>query len=170
MKKEIWKDIEGYEGLYQVSNMGRIKSFQYDKIKGKILKPSLCAFDYLKINLRLNNTPKTEKLHRLVAKAFIPNPENKPQINHKDGNKQNNRVDNLEWCTDRENKQHAVRMGLHTVLKGEDNPNAKLTWKQANSIRKEYKKGNTTHKKLGKKYSIGKSRIGEILLNKAWVK
>ena len=99
--KEIWKDIKGYEGLYQVSNLGRVKS------KRKILSPS--KGEYLKVVLSKNGVEKVYTIHRLVAKAFIDNFENKPQVNHKDENKHNNVVDNLEWVTNKENMNYGTR-------------------------------------------------------------
>jgi len=106
--KEIWKDIEGYEGLYQVSNLGRVKSI----ITNIIMKPSYCKSNYLKVKLCKNGRQKTIQIHRLVAENFIDNIYNKPQINHIDCNKENNRVDNLEWVTAKENTAHAINNGL----------------------------------------------------------
>lgn len=101
MTEEIWKDIEGYEGLYQVSNQGRIKSLKYGK--ENILKPGTDKDGYLYVNLCKDAKTKSYKVHRLVAQAFIPNPDNKPQINHKSEEKWLNTVDNLEWATAKEN-------------------------------------------------------------------
>lgn len=114
--EEIWKDIKGYEGLYQVSNLGRVKSL--DKIivtidrknrcqKEKILKLQISKYGYNVITLWNNNISKQFKVHRLVAIAFIPNPNNLPQINHIDEDKLNNKIDNLEWCTALENNHHS---------------------------------------------------------------
>ena len=110
--KEIWKDIEGYEGLYQVSNMGRIKSLsRKQSLKERILKPGNGTGGYQIVKL-CNGNIKTKRVHRLVGKEFIPNPENKPQINHKWGNKLDNRACALEWCTQIENINHAFKTGL----------------------------------------------------------
>ena len=95
--EEIWKDIKGYEGLYQVSNLGRVKSFHGRTEKEKILQPNNKS-KYSQLLLVKDKKRKIAHVHRLVAEAFIPNTENKPQVNHKDENRKNNRVDNLEWC------------------------------------------------------------------------
>lgn len=121
MQHEVWKDINGFEGSYQISNFGNIKSLKHrGVIRDKILIPSLVR-GYLYISLCLKNGGrKTYKVHRLVAESFIPNSENKPQVNHKDGNKLNNRLDNLEWATSRENNNHALKNGLRVHKKGKD--------------------------------------------------
>lgn len=110
MNKEIWKDIEGYQG-YQISNFGNIKSFRKYK-NGKLMIPQKDKKGYLQICLYKNRKSKTKKMHRLVAQTFILNNENKPQVNHIDGNKTNNNVNNLEWCNNSENQLHAYKNGL----------------------------------------------------------
>ena len=113
---EQWKEIEGFDGLYLVSNLGRVlrKRREYINPQGttcvieeKELKPSLNGRGYLHVKIRYNGKRHTLVVHRLVAKAFLPNPANKPQVNHIDGNKLNNRLDNLEFATAKENIQHA---------------------------------------------------------------
>ena len=115
---EVWKDVVGFEGLYQVSNFGRVKSLAKKAGKSsrdeRIKTPIICCSGYAKVNTCKNNDQKQISIHRLVAEAFIPNPENKPCVNHIDGNKLNNHVDNLEWCTQKENVQHAIEHGLRT--------------------------------------------------------
>ena len=107
MNKEIWKDIKGYEGLYQVSNKGNVRSLHYGKIKQlSIVKRSN---GYLMVSLWNKMKRKHYLVHRLVAEAFIPNPNNYPQVNHKDENPINNSVDNLEWCTSKYNNNYGTR-------------------------------------------------------------
>lgn len=126
--EEIWKPI-GYEG-YEVSNLGRVKSYKYDKINGKIMKPYKNTKGYLQIDLQLDGRKRENRVHlsvhRLVAIAFIPNPDNLPQVNHKDEDKTNNCVDNLEWCTNDYNAHYGthiervaekIRMPIYSVDK-----------------------------------------------------
>lgn len=111
---EQWKDIKGYEGLYQVSNYGRVKR-KYNNGKIRILKPISTNNGYLRVSLSKNSVNNTYFVHRLVAQAFILNPENKPEVNHIDGDKTNNKIENLEWCTRSENIQHAFYTGLNQI-------------------------------------------------------
>lgn len=104
---EIWKDIKGYEGLYQVSNWGRIKSIRFGK--ERIMKLCPDRYGYLYIVLYKNNIKKAYRVHRLVAEAFIDNTDNLPCVNHKDENKQNNNVENLEWCDAKYNLNYGTR-------------------------------------------------------------
>ena len=121
IQDEVWKDIEGYEGLYQVSTCGNIKSLAKSRKNGngryyiqkeKLLKQSFTTTGYKKVELYKDGKRKSFKVHRLVAIAFIPNPDNKPEVNHIDGNKINNNIDNLEWVTSSENSIHAYETGL----------------------------------------------------------
>lgn len=122
-KNEIWKDIKGFEGRYQVSNMGRVRSLDMTwltynwkrqglmecKRKGKILKPKTKRNGYFSVCLRDGVRKEFHSIHRIVAETFIPNPNNLPQINHKDEDKSNNRVDNIEWCTAKYNSNYGTR-------------------------------------------------------------
>ena len=124
---EEWRAVEGFEGIYEISNFGRLRSldreahfFRYDRdcslhIKGQFLKTHKDEDGYERINLQTDNRKsKRFGVHRLVACAFISNPENKPTVNHIDGNKQNNHVSNLEWATHQEQSDHAASTGLRT--------------------------------------------------------
>lgn len=103
---ETWKDIKGYEGKYQVSNMGKVRNI----LTGNLL--SAYSGRYSQVHLGPKNNQKTVRIHRLVAEAFIPNPDNLPLVNHKDENKMNNCVDNLEWCTALYNLTYGSRKGI----------------------------------------------------------
>ena len=110
--KEIWKDIKGFEGLYQVSNLGEVKSLNYrGHGKEKLLKQSHTN-GYPVVVLYINGDKFQKYIHRLVAETFIPNPNNLPQVNHIDGVKMNNNVSNLEWCSVAHNLVHAIDTGL----------------------------------------------------------
>jgi len=118
---EIWKDIEGYNGIYQVSNYGNVYVIGRNIIRNNVnyfLKPKYmkCRYDldgYLLVGLTKDKKQNTFRVHRLVCEAFIKNEFNKPQINHIDGNKSNNNISNLEWCTASENIKHAFKLGLN---------------------------------------------------------
>lgn len=130
---EKWEPIQGYESLYEVSNLGNVKSLS--KVRGccnggeKILKQQYAKSGYMIVGLCKNGKMKSFNVHKLVAKAFIPNFNNKPQINHIDGNKCNNKVDNLEWCTVSENVKHAydnnLKKGAWVGQKDGKHPNSR---------------------------------------------
>jgi len=117
--QEIWKDIKGFEGSYQVSNLGNIRSltrkvntfYGVRTVKGKILKPLKTNTNYFRVDLKQNQKHNYLSIHKLVAETFIPNPNNYPVINHKDNNPLNNCLDNLEWCTQSYNVQYAYKNG-----------------------------------------------------------
>lgn len=111
---EVYKSISGYEGLYQVSNMGNIKSLDRENnigkhVTSKILKQTQTKDGYMRVQLSKSGITKSFRVHRLVAQAFTPNLDNLPQVNHKDENKENNCVDNLEWCTAEYNTNYGTR-------------------------------------------------------------
>lgn len=120
--KEIWKDIPGYEGLYQASSLGRIRSLDREKWngyclylnKGRVMKQSVINSGREVVSLCVNSKVKRMLVYRLVAMAFIPNPNNYPQVNHIDGNPRNNRADNLEWCNQSGNEIHKLYTLGHT--------------------------------------------------------
>ena len=159
---EKFKQIKNYEN-YSVSNYGKIRN---DKT-GRILKPQKNTCGYLFVVLYENGVCKTLKIHRLVALAFIDNPENKRTINHIDGVKINNFVDNLEWNTQSENMQHAVNTGLNDA-KGIKNGRAKLSENQVLEIRKLYATGDYYQKDLAKIFDVHQTVIGFIINRKLW--
>lgn len=111
-----WKSVKGYEGIYEISDTGLVRNLRKDSknrtYHGKILIPGLTGSGYPFVLLSVNGVTKNKMIHRLVADAFISNPDKLREVNHKDGNKTNNRVTNLEWCTRAENLKHAVNTGL----------------------------------------------------------
>lgn len=175
--KEIWKDIEGYEGYYQVSNLGNVRRLNkdYRSAKYKYLKPKIEKNGYLRVCLYKKTIHKFYSIHRLVALTFIPNPDNKPTVNHINGKKDDNRIENLEWATYSENELHSIY-----VLKNNKNTQnqrqsasiigkstRKLTMLQALEIKKEYKK--ISRKELSKKYKVSVSTINKIIQNKTYI-
>lgn len=174
---EIWNDIKGFEGFYQISNLGNVKSLdryiessnrwgtmaQY-LIKGQTLKPRL-ANNYLYV--KFNNKGKTcKKIHRLVAEAFIDNPLNLPQVNHKNGNKLDNRVENLEWTDAITNSDHAYEMGL--AHSGSDNHYAKLNEKIVAEILYINKTTELTYSKIGELFNVCSESVSNMCRGKSW--
>lgn len=150
-------DIRGYEGFYQVNKLGEIKSVRGNKI----LKFGKDGKGYCYVNLCINNQHHNYKIHRLVAETFILNPENKPQVNHKNGIKSDNRVENLEWCTASENHLHAYIIGIHKAA------NRKLTESKVIKIKNKYNKG-ISMRTLSKIYKVHEKTIYEIVNNIIW--
>lgn len=157
--QEIWKPIPGFNGDYEISNLGRIASL----LNGRyILKQTISVRGYLTVNLK-GKPWKTYTTHRFIAKAFIPNPENKSDVNHKNGIKTDNRIENLEWCTSKENNSHARATGLIN-LNGDKCGTSKLTWSKVNFIRKK----SMTQYKLAKKFGVRQPTISKIQAMKTW--
>ena len=159
---ENWRSIIEFED-YQISDLGRVKiTANTATRKERILKPLNHPRGYFRVALWKNNKPKFMFIHRLVAIHFIPNPENKKTINHKDGNKSNNAATNLEWNTYRENMNHSILSGLSAS--GERNGRSKITKVQAEEI----KTSNLSSQKLAEIYGIHKSNINRIKRNEGW--
>ena len=161
--KEIFKEINEFND-YQISNYGRVKSLKHNSEKILSLCSNCCDY-YFSILLK-NGIEKSFLNHRLVANAFIPNPENKPCVNHIDGNKQNNHVDNLEWVTHSENTKHAYSIGLHNQ-KGTYNGNSKLTENDVLTIHGLYLNG-MKQKEIGMIYNTCRTNIEQIVNGKTW--
>jgi len=169
--------IPGYDGKYTIFSDGSVFTNYHKNGLERFLKPIKTSDGYSSINLYSDNTHMTLRIHRLVAQAFIPNPSQKPYVNHIDGNKENNNVGNLEWCTQKENVNHSINV-LHkwsnsakqkqsASLQGKKN--RKFDMETANRIRKEYASTNTSSYKLSKKYSLSKPCILRILNNRTYL-
>lgn len=166
---EIWKDIQGYENLYQVSNLGRVRSLTHiDSLGrtkyGKVLKP---CFDGKSNYLHVGLKGKCVNVHRLVAEAFIDNPHNYDEVNHIDENKTNNCVSNLEWCTHKYNNNYGTKPLLS---RGNNNPQCKLSENDVLEIRKRYKPhskdGNA--KVLAEEFGVSHYYIYNLVRNDRW--
>ena len=168
---EVWKDISGYDGRYQVSNFGRVRSYARERYSEPLILKSIHDSDgYCCVNLcyaEKGIRGRLTKVHRLVAKAFIDNPNNLPEINHKDEDKTNNRADNLEWCTTRYNLTYGNRLNC---ARGSNNYHSKLTQSQVDEIRRDYIKGDREfgQSALGKKYGVSHGSIAAIVKGKSW--
>ena len=159
---EIWKDIEGYVGKYQVSNLGNVKTFV--GWKGRVMKQSKQNKGYNIV--RLSN--KNHLVHRLVAQAFIPNPENKPNINHKSGVKTDNRAENLEWVTQKENIDHSIKFKLKPDDRGEKSYLAKLTENEVYVIKGLLKYTSIRPYEIAKIFNVVNDTIYAIKNKKSW--
>ena len=139
--EEIWKDVKGFEGIYQVSNLGRVKSVR----RNIILKNRIARNGYKRVLLCTNNIPKNYYIHRLVATAFISNPNNYPIVNHKDENPQNNSVGNLEWCT----QEYNVNYGTGIAKRARSRSKKVLQFKPDGTFVKEWKSTMDVQRNLG---------------------
>jgi hypothetical protein len=163
---EVWKDIPEYEGLYQISNLGRVKSFQRNR--ELILKSFKNRYGYHQVDLSKNKKGKSYTNHRLVMLTFKLDVKSYyDEVNHIDGNKENNHIDNLEWCTRSENIQHAYDNELRTS-KGENNARSKLTEIQVKKIRFYGKNQIFNQSDLSKMFNVNTRSISNIILNKSW--
>lgn len=160
--KEIWIDVVGYEGRYQVSNLGNIYSLLYNRL----MTPQINKDGYPVISMRKNNRRFGTGIYRLVAIAFIPNPNNYSEVNHVDGNKLNCCVDNLEWCNHSMNQKHAYDKKLRVSSKGEKNGNSKLTENDVREIKK--LKGKMSGLKVCKLYGVENDMIYKIWNGHHW--
>lgn len=180
--EEIWKDLQGYEGIYQVSTLGRVKSLgrTVEKksklgkefkmvVSEKVISGHVSDSGYIEYNIRKNGRPKTIRGHRLVAETFIENPSNKPLINHIDGDKTNNNLSNLEWSTHKENAKHALETGLlSNFLKfARSKPRRKLSTEDVTVIINRLNLGDAMGR-IAKDYKVHRETIASIKYFKTW--
>lgn len=171
IKKEIWKSVVGYEGLYKISNLGNGISIKRHGTNGGFLKKYTHKKGYIVYVLTKNSHKKSFFAHRLVATAFIKNSLQKKEINHIDGNKKNNNVRNLEWVSRLENMQHAKNNGLIPLPKNcQDHPNSKLNNKQVFTIKKLLLENKLNQRQIADLFCVNKSVISLIHTKKSWVK
>jgi len=170
---EQWKDIDGWEGKYQISNLGRFKSFgiKYSKKfpDGYITLGTIDTTGYRVIVMtHTRDFRHQERIHALVAKAFIPKPQSEERlvVNHIDGNQLNNCVENLEWCTHGDNLRHAIKIGLWNK-KGTNHPLSKLTEEQVIDMRKMRKEG-FLYKEIAAKHGVNRRHAGDVVTGKNW--
>lgn len=188
---EKWRPVVGYEGFYEVSTFGRVRSILRRDPMGKLVKEKvliqkkLSAHKYMRVTLSKNGFQKGYQVHRLVAQAFLPNPLNKGYVNHKDGrNPTNNNVSNLEWATQKENMRHAATTGLLPYLwgwpdkngnipmppdrRGSKAHNAILNEKLVKSLRKQYRNGGVSISELARRMGMSMSSMRNALLGRTW--
>jgi len=162
---EKWKDIKNYEGIYQVSDLGRIKSLARNTTSGGIIKQNKSRF-YLSVCLSKDGYLKSFSVHRLVLSTFVENPKDKKYVNHIDGNKFNNKLENLEWTTPSENKLHAIKNGFTHTPKGEKHWGSKLTEKQVILMRLE--RGDKKLREIASEYGVSIQTVSDIINRKKW--
>lgn len=176
LPNEQWISIIGYEGLYMVSDLGRIKSI-FREVKGlggkthffpeKFLSFKIDKFGYHRVQLRKNSSAKNFSVHRLVAIHFIENPNNLPQVNHKKGDKSDNRKSELEWCTASQNKKHSYDELNHVRMRGERNGMTKITPQIIAAVKESYLESKS-FSITGKKFGISNTHAWRIVRNKTW--
>ena len=168
--KEMWKSVIDYEGLYEISNKGRLRSVDRitpdgRRVKGKLKKPSKDKNGYLVSQLYKDGSSKNVKLHRLVLQAFVG--PDKLQVNHLDGNKKNNEINNLEYCTSKENHFHASKKGLRSQV-GETHTSAKLKEEQVFEIKRLLKNSNLTQQQIADAFKVNRRTINQINTGRRW--
>lgn len=161
-------EIVGFAGKYTISDRGHVRSRRRQGSDGRVLKPQINN-GYLRVSLRDGAKRKFYYVHQLVAVAFLGNPDGKPCVNHIDGNKLNNAVENLEWCTYSENMKHAVENGLNHVpgLRGDAHPHAKLSSFEVRAIREAHAEG-VSAIDLSRDYGVTPKQIHNIISGKHW--
>lgn len=159
---EVWKDVIAYEGLYKVSSCGNV----FIVSKNRNQTPLKVKNGYLLVDLCKSGSKKRISIHRLVAIHFLDNNENKPQVNHKNGIKTDNRLENLEWATASENQRHSINTGLKKPRKGEECKYAKITEKDAIDIKYGYKA--MIHKEIANIYNVSRTTVIDIRKGRSW--
>jgi len=161
---ESWRPVVGYEGVYEVSDLGRIRRCK----TGRMLRQNPNGIGYASLDLTRNGVCRKFRVHMLVAAAFMgPTPEG-CEVNHGDGDKMNPRADNLEYVTHLENIRHATRTGLHNPSRpGVENGSAKLTDDTVRAIRREYGHGQS-YSRLARKFGVGKSTVARVVTREDW--
>lgn len=179
-----WRPVPGWEGLYEVSSDGQVRSLPrrvvrrngtVQNFKGKLLSPALnsCGYPCARLSDDVNGRREYQRVHRLVGQAFIENPSSLPQINHKNGCKSDNRVENLEWTDDKGNRTHAWRIDLRTrkhlpIKRGEDNPIAKLTERDVLEARRERYEIGTPFRRIAERFGVSKKTIQYAISGRSW--
>lgn len=168
--EEIWKEISGYEGIYEISNRGRVRRIKggVRTRAGLILKPGVYTSGYFFVRLYKSGIGKSFSVARLTGIAFLDNPNNLPQINHKDGVKLHNWVGNIEWCTAAYNAQHALKNGLMHPAKGEKHGRSKLTSSKVFEIKRLLKAGVLLQREIGALFGVSSKTISKIKLGRGW--
>ena len=190
--EEIWKDVEGFEGIYQVSNKGRVKRLPctatmrnqatswLQPMPEYIFSPSLDTRGYSQVLLSIGNNKRVARVHRLVAEAFLKEPSEALKlecskagvkyvlVNHKDGNPENNCVENLEWCSPRYNCDYSVKIGTHNTVKGEENYNAVLSEEDVLSIYRMAHEKIMSQEKIGEMFGVKQITVSNIKMGRSW--
>lgn len=174
---EIWKKIKLLNNQYEVSNYGNVRSVtnvitrsngRKHTVVSKVLKPATNKNGYLRVGVCVNKKLKTYSIHRLVALEFIENPLNKEEVNHINGNKKDNRCENLEWVTRKENIEHCLLNKLQTPFKGEEVGTSILKEWQVREIRKKFIPRKYSRARLAKEYNVTEATIKDILYKRTW--
>lgn len=175
-EEEVWKDIKGYEGLYKISTLGRIKKMEgkvhykdgrVRRYREQLRKVRIGKAGYPAVTLTKNKKKKTHTIHSLLAEAFIPKVDGKDRINHINGIKSDNSLENLEWCTQKENMTHARDTGLLTTY-GENTHSSKLTEADVLEIRDLFENKKYSHQKIADIFNVSRENVGSIVRRQTW--